>query len=69
MVQITIQPAGPPGKKITRAPDLPYVAVFPDPASSTIGDVKQLISVRYPKVPSNPPDGLKYRHELTSIHV
>lgn len=69
MVQITIQPAGPPGKKITRAPDLPYVAAFPDPANSTIGDVKRLISVRYPKVPSNPRNGVKYPHGLTSIHV
>ena len=58
MVQITIQPAGPPGKKISRAPDLPYIAAFPDPASTTIGDVKKFISVKYPKVCSNLSDGV-----------
>jgi hypothetical protein len=69
MVQITIQPAGPPGNKITRAPDLPYVATFPDPARTTIGDVKKLLSTKYPKVPSNPSDGVKFRHQLTSPHL
>jgi len=65
MVQITIQPAGPLDKKISRALDLPYVAAFPDPASTTIGDVKKLISVRYPKVRSNPSDDVVTREIST----
>jgi len=67
MVQLTIQPAG---KKIILAPDLPYVAAFPDPTSTMIGDVKKLINVKYPKVRSNPPiiavstTGIHYRHAI-----
>ena len=68
MVQLTIQPAGPLGKKIALAPDLPYVAVFPDPISTTIGDVKKLISVKYPKVRSNLSDVAVTRKISTRAH-
>lgn len=68
MVQITIQPAGPLGKKIPLAPDLPYVAVFSDPTSTTIGDVKNLISSKYPKVRLNPSDSAMTRKISTQPH-
>jgi hypothetical protein len=47
MVSITIESSK---KKLSRAPDLPYTLAFPDPNVTTIKDVKQLLSVKYPKV-------------------
>ncbi|KAG8827333.1 3-oxo-5a-steroid 4- dehydrogenase [Serendipita sp. 399] len=50
MVTITIESSK---KKISRAPDLPYNVVFPDPNLATIADVKKLLSVKYPKFPAS----------------
>jgi hypothetical protein len=47
MVSINIVSSG---KKLARAPDLPYTVAFPDPEKATIADVKSLLSVKFPRV-------------------